>query len=67
MEVTFEPLELYMMQLFVVIINFSTLVTFNFTPKRLRIKILMPNGPYPIMRESQYPVKFSQISLKFFI
>ena len=47
-----------------VIINFCALVTCNLIPKRLHIKILMSDGPNPIMRESQSVVKFNQISLK---
>ena len=47
-----------------IIINFGMFFRCNLTQKRLHIKIFMPDGPHPTMRESQYPIKFGQISLK---
>ena len=47
-----------------IITNFGTLLTSNLTPKRLHIKLFMPDSPNPTMRESQSLFKFGQVSLK---
>ena len=41
----------------IIVINLSTLLTFNLILKGLYIKILMPHSPNPTMRQSQTTVK----------
>ena len=40
-----------------IVINLSTLLTYNLTPKGLYITVLMPNSLNPTVRQTQTPVK----------